>query len=239
MKGVILAGGHGTRMGLSTRVTNKHLLPVYDQPMIMFPLESLINNGIRDIMIISGRGHAGHFLELLGSGRDLGVRIQYALQEEAGGIAQALSQAEDFADRDNIAVILGDNIYRNPPNISNFVHGARVYLKRVKHPGRFGVATVEKRKVVKIIEKPTEPETNLAVTGFYLYDNTIFDKIRQLKPSPPPRSELEITDANNMYIEESNMQYRMIKGFWSDAGTQESLYHSAGLVRRLRLQNQS
>ena len=236
MKGVILAGGTGSRLGLSTRVTNKHLLPIYDKPMIMYPLDSLIKNNIKDIMIVSGKGHAGHFLELLGSGNSLGVRIQYAVQEEAGGIAQALSLTEDFADKDNLAIILGDNIYEHPPEISDFVDGARIYLKRVKYPQRFGVATIERKKVVKIVEKPNEPETNLAVTGFYLYDPSVYNKIKTLKPSG--RGELEITDVNNDYISKGKMDYCSIYGFWSDAGTIDSLFNATRLVRNQRLREQ-
>ncbi len=229
MKGIILAGGSGTRLLPMTKITNKHLLPVYNQPMIMYPLQTLINAGLTDIMIVSGRGHAGHFLELLGSGQKLGIRLNYAVQEEAGGIAQALSLTEDFADNDSIAVILGDNIYENQMDLNNFNSGARIFLKEVPDASRFGVATLNSDKVVKIVEKPTNPETNYAVTGFYVYDNTVYQKIKTLKPSG--RGELEITDVNNQYIAEGQMDARIITGFWSDAGTVESLYRAATFVR--------
>lgn len=229
MKGIILAGGSGTRLLPMTKITNKHLLPVYNQPMIMYPLQTLINAGLTDIMIVSGRGHAGHFLELLGSGQKLGIRLNYAVQEEAGGIAQALSLTEDFADNDSIAVILGDNIYENQMDLNNFNSGARIFLKEVPDASRFGVATLNSDKVVKIVEKPANPETNYAVTGFYVYDNTVYQKIKTLKPSG--RGELEITDVNNQYIVEGQMDARIITGFWSDAGTVESLYRAATFIR--------
>ncbi|MFZ5392072.1 MAG: sugar phosphate nucleotidyltransferase [Patescibacteria group bacterium] len=229
MKGIILAGGSGTRLLPMTKITNKHLLPVYNQPMIMYPLQTLINAGLTDIMIVSGRGHAGHFLELLGSGQKLGIRLNYAVQEEAGGIAQALSLTEDFADNDSVAVILGDNIYENQMDLNNFNSGARIFIKEVPDASRFGVATLNNDKVVKIIEKPTNPETNYAVTGFYVYDNTVYQKIKTLKPSG--RGELEITDVNNQYIAEGQMDAHIITGFWSDAGTVESLYRAATFVR--------
>ena len=236
MKGIILAGGTGSRLGLSTLVTNKHLLPVYDKPMIMYPLEMLIENDIRDIIIVSGKGHAGHFLELLGSGTKYGVRLQYAVQEKAGGIAEALGLTEDFADEDNVAVVLGDNIYENVPDFSNFTKGARLYLKEVNDAGRFGVASVEGGKVTKIVEKPSNPESNLAVTGLYLYDNSAYSKIRKLKPSG--RNELEITDVNNMYLAEGGVEYSIVKGWWTDAGTIESLHRASTLVREKRLRGQ-
>lgn len=229
MKGIILAGGTGSRLAPMTRVTNKHLLPVYDRPMIMYPLAMLIEQGVRDIIIVSGKGHAGHFLELLGSGHDLGVHLNYAVQEEAGGIAQALMMTEDFADNENVAVALGDNIFEHPLDIQHFTEGSRIFLKHVSDPERFGVVTLDGSQVVRIVEKPTKPETDLAVTGFYLYDTTVYEKIRTLKPSA--RGELEITDVNNMYINEQKMEARIIDGFWTDAGTVESLYHASTLVR--------
>lgn len=230
MKGVILAGGTGSRLAPMTKVTNKHLLPVYDKPMIMYPLQKLINAGIKDVLIVSGRGHAGHFLELLSSGSDLGVRISYAVQEEAGGIAQALALAEDFADEEHVAVILGDNIYENEFDFSDFKKGARIYLKETDDANRFGVATLQDRKVLEIEEKPVEPKSNYAVTGLYLFDNTVFEKIRTLKPSG--RGELEVTDVNNMYIEEGSLEADFVEGFWTDAGTVESLHHASILVRK-------
>ena len=229
MKGIILAGGTGSRLDPITRVTNKHLLPVYNQPMIMLPLKMFIRRGITDIMIVSGRGHAGHFLELLGSGDNFGANINYAVQEKSGGIAQALSLTENFAEKENIVVVLGDNIYEEDPDFSGFKSGARVYLKEVPDPERSGVATMKGDKVVKIVEKPKKPESNLAVTGLYLYDKTVYEKIKILKPSK--RGELEITDVNNKYIEEGKMEARFVKGEWADAGTIESLYKAGELVR--------
>ncbi|PIN75603.1 spore coat protein [Candidatus Woesearchaeota archaeon CG10_big_fil_rev_8_21_14_0_10_37_12] len=229
MKGIILAGGTGSRLQPLTKVTNKHLLPVYDKPMIYYPLNTLVKAGIKDILIVSGRGHAGHFLELLGSGKNFGVNINYAIQEEAGGIAQALSLAEDFADNDSVAVILGDNVFQNDFIFSDFKDGARVYIKEVPDPQRFGVVTLDRDKITKITEKPKQPETNWAVTGLYIYDATVFDIIKTLKPSQ--RGELEITDVNNAYIQRNALEARKIKGFWSDAGTFESLYRASEFVR--------
>jgi glucose-1-phosphate thymidylyltransferase len=232
MKGVILAGGTGSRMYPLTKVTNKHLLPVYDKPMICYPMETLISAGITDIMIVSGRGHAGHFLELLGSGADYGVHFTYEIQEKAGGIAQALSLAEDFAERDNVTVILGDNIFQDNiiNDIRNFKSGAKIFLKEVTDARRFGVAELKGKKVIGIEEKPREPKSNLAVTGLYIYDSDVFDAIKTLKPSG--RGELEITDVNNYYITQGVMEYSVLKGFWSDAGTFESLLRASMLVRQ-------
>lgn len=237
MKGVILAGGTGSRMYPLTKVTNKHLLPVYDKPMIYYPMETLINAGIKDIMIVSGRGHAGHFLELLGSGVDFGVHFTYEIQEKAGGIAQALSLAEDFVDGDSVTVILGDNIFQDnvKEDVANFNDGAKIFLKEVPDAHRFGVAELKEGRVISIKEKPKIPKTNLAVTGLYTYDSDIFDVIKTLKPSG--RGELEITDVNNHYINKGNMQYRVLKGFWSDAGTFESLLRAGILVKQHRKKN--
>jgi glucose-1-phosphate thymidylyltransferase len=229
MKGVILAGGTGSRLLPMTRVTNKHLLPVYDRPMIMYPLGSLVQVGMRDILIVSGKGHAGHFLELLGSGEELGVRLSYAVQEAAGGIAQALLLAEKHAEGGPVAVMLGDNIFEETPDATDFSKGARIFIKETDSPQRFGVPTLEGEKVVAIHEKPERPATGYAVTGFYMYDNSVFDKIRRLSPSK--RGELEITDVNNMYIEEGGMDSRVVGGFWTDAGTVESLYLAGTLIR--------
>ncbi len=244
MKGVILAGGTGSRLAPMTYVTNKHLLPVYDRPMILYPLETLVDQGIRDIMIVSGQGHAGHFLELLGSGRSVGsllhkpqvhgVRIQYAVQEHAGGIAEALGLSEDFADGEHVAVILGDNIYERAPDIAGFDGGARIYLSEVDDARRFGVATLDAAgKVVRIVEKPSHPDSHLAVTGCYLYDADVYGIVKTLRPSE--RRELEITDVNNAYIAAGKMSARVIDGWWSDAGTVESLYRASMLVREKRL----
>jgi len=233
MKGVILAGGTGSRLYPLTKVTNKHLLPVYDKPMIYYPLQTLINAGIEDIMIVSGRGHAGHFLELLGSGSEFGAHFTYEIQEEAGGIAQALSFAEDFVDGDNVTVILGDNIFQDSikEDVSAFTGGSKIFLKKVADAHRFGVAELKGNRVTGIEEKPEHPKTNFAVTGLYIYDSEVFDAIKTLKPSG--RGELEITDVNNYYINKDIMGYRVLDGFWSDAGTFESLFRASELVRKL------
>ncbi len=234
MKGVILAGGIGTRMLPLTRVTNKHLLPVYNKVMIQYPLQTLIDAGIKDILVVSGPGHAGHFLNFLGSGREFGVNLTYEIQDEAGGIAQALGLAEDFADNGKIVVVLGDNIFED--NIKYAVEefekmkeGAIVFLKEVKDPERFGVAELSGDRIIGIEEKPKNPKSNYATTGLYMYDNSVFDIIKTLKPSG--RGELEITDVNNAYLKQGKLKYFILKGFWSDAGTFESLYRASTLVR--------
>jgi glucose-1-phosphate thymidylyltransferase len=231
MKGVILAGGTGSRLYPLTKVTNKHLLPVYDKPMIFYPIQTLINAGIKEIMIVSGRGHAGHFLELLGSGADHGVHFTYEIQEQAGGIAQALSLAEDFVDGDSVTVILGDNIFQDDikEDVANFNDGARIFLKEVSDAHRFGVAELKGDKVIGIEEKPKEPKSNFAVTGLYIYDSKVFSAIKTLKPSG--RGELEITDVNNYYINKGVMKYGVLEGFWSDAGTFESLLRASIMVK--------
>lgn len=237
MKGIILAGGTGSRLHPLTKVTNKHLLPVYDQPMIYYPIRTLINTGIKEIVIVSGRGHAGHFLELLGSGSEFGASFTYEIQESAGGIAQALGLAEGWADDENVAVILGDNIFQD--NMEGAVHSfdkdAKIFLKEVPDAHRFGVAEIDGERVVSIIEKPKQPRSNFAVTGLYLYDSEVFSIIRTLKPSG--RGELEITDVNNAYIRKGLLQYSILKGFWSDAGTFESLLRAGNLIQQERLKN--
>ncbi|MGD0081494.1 MAG: sugar phosphate nucleotidyltransferase [Methanoregula sp.] len=234
MKGIILAGGTGSRLFPLTKVTNKHLLPVYDKPMIYYPLGTLIQAGITDIMIVSGRGHAGHFLELLGSGAEFGVRLTYEIQEKAGGIAEALGLAENWADEEEVAVILGDNIFQDNvhADVASFTEGARIFLKEVPDAQRFGVAELAHGRVVSIEEKPKHPKTNYAVTGLYLYDREVFPFIRTLKPSG--RGELEITDVNNAYIEKGMMQYALLNGYWSDAGTFGSLLRASILVEQNR-----
>lgn len=239
MKGIILAGGYGTRLLPCTKITNKHLLPVFDQPMIMYPLRNLIEAGIKDIMIVSGTGHAGHFLELLSSGRDLGIRLSYAVQEKAGGIAEALGLCEDFADNDKIAVILGDNIFLDHAQISKAVadfsaqdSGAKVLLKEMPDPTRFGVAELSGDKIVSIVEKPSEPKSNYAVTGFYCYDAEVWQIIKNLKPSG--RGELEITDVNNYYLGKGGLTYEIYQHDWTDAGTWESLLRATNLVAKTR-----
>ena len=237
IKGVILAGGLGTRLGLLTRVTNKHLLPVYDEPMIIYPLKKLLDAGIKEVLIVSGPEHSGHFLRLLSSGKDFKARFTYEIQDEAGGIAQALSLAEDFADGKNIAVILGDNIFEDnlSKDISLFKSGAKIFLKKVPDANRFGVAELKNGKVVGIEEKPKKPKSDYAVTGFYLYDSDVFNVIKKLKPSN--RGELEITDVNNHYVKKGMMGYSIINGFWSDAGTFESLFRASKAIRDLSLKN--
>ena len=238
MKGIILAGGTGSRLMPLTRVTNKHLLPIYDKPMIMFPLQTLIDIGITEIMIVSGKGHAGHFLELLGSGEEIGANLSYAVQERADGIAGALKLAKRFVNGDNITVILGDNIFEDKFDISKFSNGSRIYLKKVKEKDaeRFGVAELnEDGKIIGIIEKPKKFISPYVVTGLYLYDYNVFDVIKDLKPSN--RGELEITDVNNAYVKEGKMDYDMVKGFWSDAGQFESLHRTSIFVREKRIRN--
>ncbi len=234
MKGVILAGGLGTRMMPCTKVTNKHLLPVYNKPMIYYPLETLVKAGLKDIMIVTGGNNAGDFLRLLGNGSEFGLKdISYTYQEGEGGIAEALKLAENFVDQDRVVVMLGDNMIKD--DISKAVadfekqpQGARIFLKEVDDPERFGVAEIEKGKVINIQEKPKKPRTSYAVIGIYMYDSQVFDIARNLKPSA--RGELEITDVNNEYIRRGSMSYSIIEGWWTDAGTFESLYRASRLV---------
>jgi glucose-1-phosphate thymidylyltransferase len=236
MKGVVLAGGTGSRLNPLTRITNKHLLPVYDKPMVYYPIQTLVSAGIREILLVTGGKNAGDFLRLLGNGRDFGLKhLNYTYQEGEGGIAEALGLAEDFADGDPICVILGDNIIEN--NIWDPVeafkrqrHGAKILLKEVTDAKRFGVAEVRGNHVIGIEEKPQSPKSNYAVIGIYLYDSTVFEKIHRLKPSG--RGELEITDVNNFYIQEGTLTYETLSGWWTDAGTFESLLHANNLVAR-------
>ena len=234
MKGVILAGGLGTRLLPMTRVTNKHLLPVYDRPMIYYPLQQLVHAGIDDILVVTGGDHAGDFLKLLRNGQEFGLqRVNYAYQEGEGGIAEALGLAEDFAGGEPVAVILGDNIFQHPiadavAEFNKAPEGAMILLKEVDDPHRFGVARLEDDRVAEIIEKPASPASNYAVTGCYFYDARVFDIIGGLEPSS--RSELEITDVNNRYIEWGTMRHRIIDGWWTDAGTVPSLHRAARLV---------
>lgn len=232
MKGVILAGGNGTRLYPLTKVTNKHLLPVYNKPMIYYPIERLVSAGIKDIIIVTGKENAGNFMNLLGSGKEFGARFYYTLQDEAGGIAHALSLVNGFVNDDNITVILGDNIILDDISeyVSNFTSGARIFLKEVKDPQRFGVPEFdENQRIKRIEEKPKEPKSNYAVTGIYQYDNTVFDKISRLKPSA--RSELEITDVNNLYLDEGKLSHSFLKEPWLDAGTFESLLEASNILR--------
>ena len=229
MKGVLLAGGTGSRLLPLTKVTNKHLLPVYNKPMIYYPLETLKSMGIKEILIISGPEHCGHILNLLGSGREQGLTISYEIQDNAGGIAQALGLAKNFAGNEDIAVILGDNIFQDKLNVSDFKEGARIFIKEVEDPKRFGVVEIEKEKIKSIEEKPENPKSNYAVTGLYIYDNNVFDIIKTLKPSG--RGELEITDVNNAYVQQGKMSFSMLDGYWSDAGTFESLHRASTIVK--------
>jgi glucose-1-phosphate thymidylyltransferase len=234
MKGVVLAGGLGSRLLPLTRVTNKHLLPVYDRPMIFFPLQTLVDAGIRDILIVTGGNSAGDFLKLLGNGKEFGLKhLNYTYQEGEGGIAAALSLAEHFADGGPICVVLGDNIIEG--SIAKAVRrfrkaprGARIFLKKVADPERFGVPELRGDRVVRIDEKPKHPKSPYAVTGIYCYDSRVFDVVRRLRPSD--RGELEITDVNNWYIGQGELSYEVLEGWWTDAGTFESLYRAAQFV---------
>ncbi len=234
MKGVVLAGGTGSRLNPLTRVTNKHLLPIYDKPMVYYPIQTLVNAGVHEILLVTGGKNAGDFLRLLGNGRDFGLKhLNYTYQEGEGGIADALALAEHFADGDAICVILGDNIIENNicqavANFENQKEGAKILLKEVTDAQRFGVAEVRGNSVVGIEEKPKRPKSNYAVIGIYLYDHSVFTKIRRLKPSG--RGELEITDVNNFYIEEGKLTYEILDGWWTDAGTFESLLRANTLV---------
>lgn len=234
MKGVVLAGGTGSRLYPLTKVTNKHLLPVGHVPMIYHPIRKLTALGIRDICVVTGIDHMGDVVNLLGSGKDFQCRLTYQVQDEPGGIAQALALVENFAGHDSLCVILGDNIFED--DLSLFAahfeqqkHGARIILKEVEDPQRFGVAEVQGQNIVGIEEKPKQPRSDLAVTGIYFYDHQVFDMIRTLKPSA--RGELEITDVNNAYLKKSQLFYDVFSGFWTDAGTFDSLIRANELVR--------
>ena len=230
MKGIILAGGLGTRLYPLTWATNKHLLPVFDQPMIFYPINTLVKAGVKEILVVTGGPHAGHFLQVLKNGKELGLKhLEYAYQEGEGGIAAALSLAEDFADGGAVAVVLGDNTTDADisPAVENFQEGATVFLKEVPDPERFGVPVFSQKdpqKIIRIEEKPAKPQSNFAVTGLYLYDNEVFKIIKTLKPSA--RGELEITDVNNGYLEKGKLNWFKLEGFWSDAGTFESLFRT-------------
>jgi glucose-1-phosphate thymidylyltransferase len=234
MKGIVLAGGLGSRLRPLTSVTNKHLLPVFDQPMIYYPIQTLVNAGITDIMIVTGGNSAGDFLKLLGNGRAFGLKhLNYTYQEGEGGIAAALSLVEHFAGGDPICVVLGDNIIQGNIRAAAEAYrehnrGAKILLKRVPDPQRFGVPQLDGKRVVQIEEKPTLPKSEYAVIGIYMYDARVFEIIRTLKPSG--RGELEITDVNNAYIERGEMTWDELEGWWSDAGTFESLLYASNLV---------
>lgn len=236
MKGVVLAGGLGSRLYPLTKVTNKHLLPVYNEPMIYYPIRTLVNAGINEILIVTGGNNAGDFLKLLENGKSFGLKhINYTYQQGEGGIAAALGLAEYFADQDKIVVVLGDNIIEG--NINKAVDkfrsqpdGARILLKEVPDPQRFGVPVFEGDKIVRIEEKPVKAASSYAVIGIYMYDYRVFEFIHSLKPSQ--RGELEITDVNNFYIDEGKMQWDVLDGWWTDAGTFESLQHAGNLVAK-------
>ena len=239
MKGVVLAGGTGSRLFPLTKITNKHLLPIYDRPMIYYPIQTLVDAGITEILIVTGGRNSGDFLRLLANGKQFGLKhINYTYQEGEGGIADALALAEHFADGQKICVVLGDNIiegnvweaaecFRKQPR------GAHILLKEVPDAERFGVAEVHGNRIVGIEEKPNRPKSNYAVTGIYMYDSSVFDKIKTLVPSK--RGELEITDVNNAYIREGTMAFSYLNGWWTDAGTFESLLRAANLVARSRV----
>jgi glucose-1-phosphate thymidylyltransferase len=234
MKGVVLAGGLGSRLFPLTKITNKHLLPVFDKPMIYYPIQTLINAGIDDIMIVTGGNFAGHFLQLLGNGKEFGLKhLNYTYQEGEGGIADALSLVEHFADDESVCVVLGDNLIENnvkqaKEDYEQQEKGAKILLKKVHDPNRFGVPELDGEKVLNIEEKPANPKSDFAVIGIYFFDNTVFDIIKTLKPSD--RGELEITDVNNHYIDRGEMTWNELEGWWTDAGTFQSLRHASNLV---------
>ncbi len=241
MKGVILAGGLGTRLYPLTKVTNKHLLPVYDKPMIYYPIQTLMNAGIHDILIVTGGNNAGDFLKLLGNGKEFSLKhINYTYQEGEGGIAEALGLAEFFASGERICVVLGDNIIEKnirkaAENFRRQKEGAKILLKEVPDPQRFGVPELRGDRIVRIEEKPKRPKSRYAVIGIYFFDEEVFDIIKTLKPSG--RGELEITDVNNQYIEKGLMTWDILKGWWTDAGTFGSLLHANQLVAQTGANN--
>ena len=238
MKGIVLAGGTGSRLFPLTKITNKHLLPIYDKPMIYYPIQTLVDAGIEDIMVVTGGKNSGDFLRLLANGKLFGLKhLNYTYQEGEGGIADALGLAEHFADGQKICVVLGDNIIEGDirkaaDDFRQQSKGAKILLKEVQDAERFGVAQLMGNQIVNIEEKPREPKSNYAVTGIYMYDATAFDKIRTLVPSR--RGELEITDVNNAYIREGTMTFAHLEGWWTDAGTFESLLRAANLVAQSR-----
>jgi len=241
MKGIVLAGGLGIRLGSLTRITNKHLLNIYNKPMVFYPIQTLVDAGIKDILIVTGGNHAGEFLRLLGNGHEFGLKhINYTYQEGEGGIAEALGLAEHFADGEKIVVILGDNVFEKSIKkyVNNFKaqkEGARIIIKEVEDPERFGVADFKNNKIISIEEKPKKPKSNYVVAGIYMYDNQVFEIIKGLKPSA--RNELEITDVNNTYLRQNQLYYDMLDGWWTDCGLPETLYKATKLVRQKLLKN--
>ncbi len=237
MKGIILAGGMGTRMLPLTKITNKHLLPVYDKPMIFYPIQTLVNAGIDDIMIVTGGESAGDFLRLMGNGKEFGLKhLNYTYQEGAGGIAAALALTEHFAEDDSIVLILGDNvieknIIKGVRDFEKQERGAKIYLKEVANPQSYGIAEMKGDRIAGIEEKPEKPKSNMAVIGIYMYDNKVYDIVRKLKPSG--RGELEITDVNNFYIEQSTMTFEVLDGWWGDCGESfDSMLEAANLIAK-------
>lgn len=239
MKGIILAGGQGTRLRPLTRVTSKQLLPIYNKPMIYYPLETLLQAGIEDILIIVAPNHAGDFLKLLGSGKDFNCDFTYEIQEKPEGLAQAFLIGEDFIGGDDVTLILGDNLFEDDFSeaIQSFNSGGRVFAKAVPDPQRFGVVEFdENNQAISIEEKPKKPKSDFAVTGLYIYDSTVVDKAKNLKPSA--RGELEITDINNLYLEEGNLDVAFVEGKWLDTGTFESLHEAIVFAREQELKHQ-
>jgi glucose-1-phosphate thymidylyltransferase len=243
MKGVVLAGGTGSRLFPLTKITNKHLLPIYDKPMIFYPIQTLVEAGIREILVVTGGRNSGDFLRLLANGREFGLKhLDYTYQEGEGGIADALGLAEHFADGGKICVVLGDNIIEGTirgavEDFKKQKSGAKILLKEVPDAERFGVAELRDGSIVGIEEKPKKPKSNFAVTGIYMYDGTVFEKVRELVPSR--RGELEITDVNNAYIREGSMTHAYLDGWWTDAGTFDSLLRAANLVAKTQPRNDS
>ena len=238
MKGIILAGGSGTRLRPLTKVTSKQLLPIYDKPMIYYPLETLMRAGIKDIMIIVAPDHAGDFLKLLGSGKEFGCDFVYEIQDKPAGLAEAFIIGRHFIENDNVTLILGDNLYEDDfaDAIQSFQSGGRVFAKKVVDPERFGVVEFdENNKAVSIEEKPENPKSEYAVTGLYIYDNTVVEKVRSLKPSA--RGELEVTDLNNLYLQENTLDVSFVDGKWFDTGTFESMHEATLFARERSLKN--
>jgi glucose-1-phosphate thymidylyltransferase len=237
MKGIVLAGGLGTRLYPLTKITNKHLLPIYDKPMIYYPIQTLVDAGIKEIMIVTGGNNAGGFLKLLGNGSEFGLKhLDFTYQANEGGIAEAVGLCEYFAEGEKVVVILGDNIIEKSIKkaVTRFKRqkeGAKIFLKKVKNPGEYGVAEIVGKKVINISEKPRKPKSDLAVVGVYMYDNRVFDIVKTLKPSK--RGELEITDVNNAYIKDGSMSYEILSGGWADAGESIDAYNDTiNFVRR-------
>lgn len=234
MRGIILAGGLGKRLSPLTKISNKHLLPVFNKPMIFYPIQILVDAGIKDILIVTGGNHAGEFLRLLGNGHQFGLKhLNYTYQEGEGGIAAALGLAEHFADGEKVVVVLGDNIIEKDIKkaVSDFdmqPKGAKILIKEVDDPGRFGVVTMQDDRITSIEEKPKRPRSNYVVTGIYMYDNQVFDIVKNLKPSS--RNELEITDVNNAYLKKGELTYETLDGWWSDSGTFDSLLRAGNLI---------